>query len=106
MLKEVGGQETQTLLAETDMLTALPPSLISDLKQLPTAITGADFIAKYGSHGDDVTTVAPECTYSVADATRHPIEEHHRVQMFAKILHLLSMEGSSFEESEVCLKCQ
>lgn len=54
---------------------------------LPTQMSGADFIARYGSHGDAVTTIDSSRQYPVRQSTIHPIYEHHRVQLYA---HLVS----------------
>ncbi|MFM2032286.1 MAG: hypothetical protein RLZZ297_1051 [Chloroflexota bacterium] len=53
---------------------------------VPVKMTGAEFLAAYGSHGDAVTTVDPARSYAVRAATTHPIQEHHRVQVFGALL--------------------
>ncbi|HWQ34291.1 MAG TPA: galactokinase family protein [Blastocatellia bacterium] len=53
---------------------------------LPASMTGAEFLSRYGGITDAVTTVQPERTYPVLQATRHPIYEHARVTAFARIL--------------------
>ncbi|MEP7269905.1 MAG: galactokinase family protein [Acidobacteriota bacterium] len=53
---------------------------------LPREISGGGFIARYGGTTDLVTAIKPEVIYPVFEATRHPIEEHHRVTEFARVL--------------------
>ncbi len=47
--------------------------------EIPEEILGSEFLAKYKTHDDPVTTVQPDATYRVAGPTRHPIEENERV---------------------------
>lgn len=54
---------------------------------LPLAMTGADFIRRYGSHGDSITVIDPARDYSVRQSAIHPIFEHHRVQLYAHLVH-------------------
>ncbi|MFN7470684.1 MAG: galactokinase [Roseiflexaceae bacterium] len=54
---------------------------------LPETITGADFTTRYGTHGDAVTTIDPTRVYQVRSSATHPIAEHHRVQLFAQLVH-------------------
>jgi L-arabinokinase len=49
-------------------------------------VSGADFLAKYGSHGDSVTTVAPDASYAVRTSAAHPVHEHARVSAFGQLL--------------------
>ncbi len=63
-------------------------------KHLPEQMSGAEFLSRYGGITDAVTTVHPERTYRVLQATRHPIEENARVRRFAAILQ------NQFEELE------
>lgn len=53
---------------------------------LPEAMTGADFIARYGSITDSATRVIAERRYPVRQAARHPVEEQARVDRFAELL--------------------
>ncbi|MBI1763843.1 MAG: GHMP kinase [Acidobacteria bacterium] len=53
---------------------------------LPQRISGADFLAQYQGITDPVTTVDPARSYPVAAATRHPIYENERVNLFAELL--------------------
>ena len=56
---------------------------------LPDEMTGADFIARYGSIADSATKVIPERRYPVRQAARHPVEEQARVDRFAELLGAL-----------------
>ncbi len=53
---------------------------------LPVTMTGADFMIRYGSHGDSVTTIDAARLYQVRSSATHPIAEHHRVQLFAQLV--------------------
>jgi L-arabinokinase len=54
--------------------------------QVPLTMTGADFLARYGGHGDPHTKIDPNQTYAVRVPTAHPIEENERVRRFAALL--------------------
>jgi L-arabinokinase len=54
--------------------------------QLPTAISGADFLKSYQGTTDLVTRVCPDRTYAVQVPTTHAIYEHDRVRRFAELL--------------------
>jgi L-arabinokinase len=53
---------------------------------VPEAIDGADFLARYRGTTDLVTRVNPARRYGVRTATAHPIYEHERVSEWARIL--------------------
>jgi galactokinase len=53
---------------------------------LPTRMSGAEFLARFGGITDQVTSVEPARIYPVLAATRHPVREHARVVEFAKAL--------------------
>ena len=53
---------------------------------LPARMSGAEFLDRYHSIADSVTTVDPDRTYPVFAATKHPIYENARVNRFAGIL--------------------
>jgi L-arabinokinase len=53
---------------------------------LPTVISGSEFIAKYQGTTDSAARVDPDRTYRVRTATAHPIYEHSRVKEFARLL--------------------
>jgi galactokinase len=54
--------------------------------RLPEAITGEDFLARYGGTTDAVTRVEPARTYAVRVAAAHAVYEHFRVRAFAELL--------------------
>ena len=56
-------------------VSELPPDAVDDL---PDALDGATFLGKWGSTGDDVTTVRPDTSYPVRAATLFGVEEHVR----------------------------
>jgi L-arabinokinase len=53
---------------------------------LPETIVGSEFLARYRTHDDPVTTIQPDATYRVAGPARHPIEENERVLRFMDAL--------------------
>jgi L-arabinokinase len=53
---------------------------------LPERLVGSEFLAKYKTHDDPVTTIQPDATYRVAGPTRHPVEENERVLGFMRAL--------------------
>lgn len=54
--------------------------------QVPIALNGGDFLARYGGTTDAMTRIDPERVYAVRQPTAHPIYEHHRVQLFRALL--------------------
>jgi L-arabinokinase len=56
-------------------------------KEIPETILGSDFLSKYKTHDDPVTTVQPDATYRVVGPTRHPIAENERVLKFIEALN-------------------
>ncbi|KAI8470791.1 MAG: Transglutaminase-like superfamily-domain-containing protein [Monoraphidium minutum] len=69
-------------------LVRLPPSLFKEAfeARLPEALGGAEFLARWGGHGDNITHVDPEARYAVRVPTGHPIYEHARVCQFKALL--------------------
>jgi galactokinase len=59
-------------------------------KQIPDAILGSEFLARYKTHDDPVTTVQPDATYRVAGPTQHPIDENERVLRFIAALQAMA----------------
>lgn len=70
---------------------------------LPKALSGADFLARYGTTIDPVTEVQPDHTYDVYSATRHPIYENTRIQYFSLLLQHLPPETDA-PGRERCLR--
>lgn len=91
-LAELPITKAQPVIVDDDIwkgyLANVTPSVFEQryIQQLPDTITGADFLAQYGGTTDHVTTVDPDRTYAVRVPTRHPIEEHFRVQAFRQLL--------------------
>jgi L-arabinokinase len=55
-------------------------------KEIPETILGSDFLAKYKTHDDPVTTIQPDATYRVVGPARHPVGENERVLKFIAAL--------------------
>jgi L-arabinokinase len=55
-------------------------------KEIPETILGSDFLAKYKTHDDPVTTIQPDATYRVVGPARHPVGENERVLKFMDAL--------------------
>jgi L-arabinokinase len=53
---------------------------------LPDQMTGAAFLARYSGTNDTVTTIHPSRSYSVRQATAHPVFENDRVHEFRRLL--------------------
>lgn len=53
---------------------------------IPATMVGSDFLARYKTHDDPVTTIQPDATYRVAGPARHPVEENERVLQFIAAL--------------------
>jgi galactokinase len=53
---------------------------------VPEAMTGRDFLARYGGSTDEATSIEADRTYDVRAATEHPILEHDRVRRFRALL--------------------
>jgi galactokinase len=55
-------------------------------EQIPVTLTGAAFLERYSGSTDTITHIDPEKQYAVRLPTAHPIYEHHRVQLFRRLL--------------------
>jgi L-arabinokinase len=60
---------------------------------MPETILGSDFLARYKTHDDPVTTVQPDATYRVLGPARHPVAENERVLKFIEVLKAARTEG-------------
>jgi L-arabinokinase len=78
-----------------NFLTELTPEELRGQYQqeLPESILGSEFLSRYKTHDDPVTTIQPDATYRVAGPTRHPVEENERVLRFMDLLRSSSTEG-------------
>jgi L-arabinokinase len=66
--------------------------------RLPERIAGAQFLSRFQATTDPVTQVNPERSYAARVATAHPIYEHHRARLFARLLG--ERESSERKSSE------
>ena len=57
------------------------------VQEIPEALDGETFLARYGGTTDPVTRVDPARRYAVRTPTAHPIYEHERVTEWARHLH-------------------
>ena len=55
-------------------------------KEIPETMLGSDFLTKYKTHDDPVTTIQPDATYRVVGPARHPVAENERVLKFMEAL--------------------
>lgn len=62
---------------------------------IPVQISGRDFLDRYHNHLDSATTVDPDRIYYPRAAASHPVQEHHRIQEFLRILQ----QGGDPEEA-------
>jgi L-arabinokinase len=74
--------------APGDYLANLSPSNFETqfIHYLPDEMSGQEFLAQYGGTADSVTTVDPLRTYRIRQPTSHPVYEHHRVQLFRRLM--------------------
>ena len=64
-----------------------PEELRSEyLQEIPETIVGSEFLERYRTHDDPVTTIQPDAKYRVAGPTIHPVEENVRVMRFMDAL--------------------
>ena len=55
-------------------------------KEIPESIVGSEFLNRFKTHDDPVTTIQPDATYRVVGPTRHPVDENDRVLKFMDAL--------------------
>ena len=55
-------------------------------RHLPETLKGAEFLKRYGSHGDAATTIRPGTVYRVRGPARHAVRENERVLRFIAAL--------------------
>jgi L-arabinokinase len=81
--------------AALDFLTEMTPEEFRTTyeKELPESLLGSDFLGRYRTHDDPVTTIQPDATYRVAGPTRHPVEENDRVLRFMEHLKAAPASG-------------
>jgi L-arabinokinase len=66
---------------------------------IPETILGSEFLARYKTHDDPVTTVQPDATYRVIGPTRHPIGENERVLQF-----IASLQAAAKGNERACVE--
>ena len=66
--------------------------------ELPEALSGAEFLERYGAITDTATTVRPDCRYPVRAATAHPVGEERRVERFVELLGALERQPETVGE--------
>jgi L-arabinokinase len=69
-------------------------------RHLPDSMLGAEFLERYGSTADTVTTVQRDRTYAIGAPAMHPIYENFRVRRFAE---LLQRPGSLSQDEKITL---
>ncbi|HSF20035.1 MAG TPA: GHMP kinase [Vicinamibacteria bacterium] len=76
-------------------LANLTPSELDAYRgELPDAMSGAAFLARYGGTSDPVTRVDPSLTYPVREPTAHPVSEHFRIRAFGRLLRGDALENA------------
>jgi L-arabinokinase len=74
-------------------LCNLSPGVWHSLREsIPERLTGREFLSRYGTLPDSVTTVDPEETYSIRACTEHPILENSRVREFIALTNLAAKD--------------
>ena len=61
--------------------------------ELPETMTGREFLDRFESHGDPVTTVQPNVSYPVQAACDHHVLDAQRVRRFADFLERIDEHG-------------
>lgn len=64
---------------------------------VPEHVTGQALFEQFGGTCDAVVPIDPHATYAVRQPTAHPIHEHHRVRLFARLLR----EGNEDETARL-----
>jgi galactokinase len=85
MINEIRARAGQ---APLNYLTELSPQEFraSYEREIPESIVGSEFLGRYQTHDDPVTTIQPDATYRVVGPTRHPVDENDRVLKFMDAL--------------------
>ena len=74
------------------------------LPHLPESMVGNEFLTRYRTHDDSVTTIQPDATYRVAGPTRHPVEENERVLHFIDALRAANAgDDTALETAGECM---
>jgi L-arabinokinase len=93
MLEKIAGQSWK-------FTSEIPPKLFHRFESaLPESMTGEDFLSKYQSTDDPLTTIDPAHVYPARAATRFPIEENGRAHRARELLtHYSSSPKTSARE--------
>ncbi|GAC1434791.1 MAG: hypothetical protein NVSMB65_08800 [Chloroflexota bacterium] len=67
---------------------------------LPETLTGADFLARYGTLDDNATEIVPQETYHVRSCTAHPVHEQANGEAFLASLDRYEATGSPADLDE------
>jgi len=79
------------LQKKVNHITEFPPSvLLSVLDQLPEAMTGAEFIAKYQNVDDNLSVIDEKAIYHIRASARFPVEESFRGSVALSLLNSLA----------------
>jgi len=86
--KIINGVRARTGRAQLTYLTEMTVEELRSqyLPEIPETIVGSEFLSKFKTHDDPVTTIQPDAVYRVAGPTRHPVEENERVLKFIEAL--------------------
>jgi galactokinase len=86
--KMINAIRARTGQAALTHLTELSPKEFRDSfeKEIPESIVGSEFLGRFKTHEDRVTTIQPDAMYRVVGPTRHPIDENDRVLKFMDAL--------------------
>jgi L-arabinokinase len=90
-LKVVAGDRARHVRVEDPRwhgyLANVTPEVFAGFEsRIPAAMTGADFLERYGGTTDTVTDVDPKAAYAVRTPASHPVHEHWRVTEWARHL--------------------
>lgn len=85
MINDIRARNSRAAISHLTELT--PAEFRADYeKDLPESIVGSEFLDRFKTHDDPVTTIQPDATYRVVGPTRHPVDENDRVLMFMDAL--------------------
>jgi L-arabinokinase len=75
-------------------VTELPPSLVRGVSEdvLPAALSGAEFLARYGAVDDPLSRIDPGRTYPVRAGVLFAVEENFRAGLAVRLLRGLGAE--------------
>jgi L-arabinokinase len=90
-------------LRDSTYLADITPSIYEQYfsEYIPVRMKGQTFIKKYQQTNDKITRVDPEETYLINKPTLHPIYEHFRVGIFARLLQKPLTDSSLKELGEL-----